>query len=141
MYDAPSPEQLLAAVAHPAAAFWGDPAGAACTVRGSGFSLRDSCQSKCLALWSVRCPGAEPVRPAVCAGAKGCTPGSCPQGQACYAFEDPFDDIRYCVPVSVCAVPLDEAATRRWEADAAARAAALRERRKPRQGSVTRPVP
>jgi hypothetical protein len=113
---------LVAALA--ALAACGQPAGAACTAKGSGFSLRDSCDTRCLSLSSVVCPDASRVSPAVCAGRKGCKPGTCPADQVCYAFEDPENEISYCLPANVCAAVPDPEMRVRWEQESAARAAA-----------------
>ena len=116
----------------------GDSVGEPCTFRGSGFTLRDSCRSKCLGLSTVVCPSGESVQPAVCAGLDDCEVGGCPQDQACYHFDDPFDVVAYCIPVTVCmgGSPRD-ATIREWEVAAERRAAASRERfRKQNKGDV-----
>jgi hypothetical protein len=105
----------------------GAPAGAPCTTEGSGFSLSSPCATKCLDLWKVRCPGGAIVSPQLCAGEEGCTPGSCPDGQACYHFEDPFEVRAYCVPVSACAGLGAGSARVAWERESEARAARVRQ--------------
>ena len=77
-------------------------AGSPCEIEGSGFTARDPCAHKCLERWTVSCPGDNDVRPALCSGGETCEPGTCPRGQACYSFEDPFDEVSYCVPLEVC---------------------------------------
>lgn len=105
----------------------GQPAGTACSIAGSGFTSSHDCATKCLALWAVNCPDNTSVMPAVCAGRRGCSPGSCPDGQVCYTFDDPFDERSYCVPDTVCGAPPPAQARRRWELESASRAAASRE--------------
>jgi hypothetical protein len=103
--------------------------GEECHVTGSGFSLRDPCGGKCLELWTVQCPDGSAVQPAMCADNEGCAPGGCPAGQACYSFDDPFEEISYCVPLQACAVPPATAdAVRAWELAAQQRAREQRER-------------
>jgi hypothetical protein len=103
-------------------------AGEDCRIAGSGFTARDPCASKCLQYWTVHCPDGTDVQPAICAGAKGCTPGSCPAGQACYGFDDPFEEVTYCVPVAACPVaPADAAALRAWELESERAARARRQ--------------
>lgn len=80
----------------------GKPAGSLCAFQGDGFQSRHNCATQCLARWSVRCPDGSSLRPTVCAGRQGCTPGSCPAGQVCYSFDDPFEDRGYCVPDNLC---------------------------------------
>ncbi|TAK53884.1 MAG: hypothetical protein EPO25_09070 [Gammaproteobacteria bacterium] len=89
-------------VAGLALAACGDPAGAPCAIRGSGFTSSHDCATKCLALWSVNCPDGSSVQPGVCAGRRGCEAGSCPEGQYCYHFDDPFEERSYCIPDTVC---------------------------------------
>ncbi len=121
----------------------GDPAGAPCTINGSGFTSSHECATQCLALWSVNCPDGSSVLPGVCAGEPGCEAGSCPEGQSCYHFDDPFEDRSYCVPDTVCGGLTDRITRRRWEEDSAARALRLRQEMESRQshrsGGVTAP--
>jgi hypothetical protein len=121
----------------------GRPAGSACLFEGSGFTASDPCATRCLSHWDIACPDGTVVHPKVCAGKKDCTPGSCPDGQVCYAFDDPFEDRRYCIPDNVCGVLPDAAARAHWEQAAAQKAAATRAKweakRQPR-GAVTKPM-
>lgn len=106
----------------------GSPVGEACRLTGSGFSMRDPCRDKCLALWDVQCPDGSIVQPAVCSGKRSCAPGDCPSGQACYSFDDPFDEVTYCVPARVCVGIATPEALRAWELAAQERARATREK-------------
>ncbi len=123
----------------------GQPAGTACSVKGSGFSLRDSCSTRCLSLSTMVCPDTTRVSPAVCAGRKGCKPGSCPADQVCYSFEDPMEEVSYCVPANVCPSATDAAARAQWEQESAARADAALERFRAiqayQQGRRRQPLP
>lgn len=103
----------------------GKPVGTPCSIEGSGFTASHDCATKCLARWKLTCPGGNTVTPAICAGREGCSPGSCPAGQACYTFDDPFDERSYCVPDNVCGA-LPTTALMQWEQDSAAVAAASR---------------
>lgn len=107
----------------------GQPVGTACTIEGSGFTARHPCASKCLSRWNVRCPNGDVVQPQICAGKSDCQPGSCPTGQVCYHFEDPFDDVSYCLPKTVCGRPLNQQEARNWERHSEERASQLRQRR------------
>ena len=123
----------------------GDPAGEACSIEGSGFTASHDCASRCLSRWQVNCPGGERVSPQVCAGRSGCEPGTCPQGQVCYHFDDPFELRSYCIPDDVCGQLAGDDQRRRWERDSMQAAAAMRasyaERRAQRKdGAVTAPV-
>ncbi len=118
----------------------GKPVGSTCNITGSGFTSHDECSTQCLSRWRVNCPDGSNLLPQVCAGQETCAPGSCPDGQACYTFDDPFEERSYCVPDNVCGVltPVDRA---QWELDAAAKAAASRARmasRRPQQKMVTK---
>lgn len=119
----------------------GQPVGSSCMISGSGFTAKDPCAHQCLSRWAVNCPDDRRVTPNVCTGSKDCTPGSCPQGQVCYSFDDPFDERSYCIPDNVCGSNLTSDALRQWEQDSAATAAELRakyEARRARQsGKVT----
>jgi hypothetical protein len=123
----------------------GQSAGAPCAFKGDGFQSRHNCATQCLARWDVRCPDGSDLRPAVCAGRKGCTPGSCPDGQVCYSFDDPFEEVSYCIPDNVCGAATSIDLLRRWEQDSADKAAASRAamaaKRQHRSGAVTVPVP
>lgn len=121
----------------------GKPAGSPCSITGSGFTSSHDCSTKCLSRWAVNCPDGSGVTPGVCAGREGCEPGSCPQGQACYAFDDPFEDRSYCLPDNVCGQTLSDADRQRWEQDSFTAAAAMRARydrkRAQHSGAVTAP--
>lgn len=106
----------------------GQPIGTACQISGSGFHAKDPCANKCLSRWAVNCPDGSRLTPNVCTGKKDCTPGSCPQGQACYSFDDPFDERSYCIPESACGSPLSAGQRLRWEEDSANTAAQMRAR-------------
>jgi hypothetical protein len=107
----------------------GDPVGHPCARRGDSFLARDNCISKCLQLWTVICPNEDSIHPSVCAGRKGCDVGGCPDGQACYHFDDPFDVVAYCIPAELCLGASSSAdALRDWETRAEERAAATRDR-------------
>jgi len=105
----------------------GQPVGTDCMITGSGFHARDPCAHKCLSRWRVNCPGGEGLLPNVCTGSGGCTPGSCPPGQACYSFDDPFEERSYCVPDDICG-PLTGEQRQRWERNSAMAAARIRAR-------------
>jgi hypothetical protein len=78
---------------------WGRRVGDACTTTGSGFSLRDPCQTTCLSLWHITCPDGRVVNPHVCAGRQGCVEGQCPPGQVCYRTNV---DRSFCIPDDIC---------------------------------------
>ena len=122
----------------------GKPAGSPCSISGSGFSASHDCATKCLSRWAVNCPDGSRITPGVCAGRKDCNPGSCPDGQACYAFDDPFEERSYCLPENVCGAPLSADARLRWEQDSADAAAAKRAewaaKFPQRSGTVTAPA-
>lgn len=122
----------------------GQPAGSACTFQGDGFFSGHDCATKCLARWNVRCPDGRSLPPALCAGREGCTPGSCPDGQVCYSFDDPFEERSYCIPDNVCGEILSSEARLQWEQDSADRAAASRAamaaKRQHRSGAVSAPA-
>ena len=122
----------------------GKPAGSPCSITGSGFTSSHDCATKCLSRWAVNCPDGSRVTPGVCAGREGCTPGSCPNGLACYTFDDPFEDRSYCLPDTVCGAPMSADARLRWEQDsadaAAAKRAAWAAKFPKRQGTVTAPA-
>lgn len=100
----------------------GDGVGTPCKIVGSGFSARDSCASKCLSYWQVTCPDGREKLPGICAGQRSCSPGGCPNGQACYSFNDPFDEVSYCVPGNLCGDTLSAREIRAWEEESAAKA-------------------
>lgn len=102
------------------------PAGAPCLITGDGFHARHGCATQCLSRWRVNCPDGGYVLPAVCAGRKGCELGSCPNGQVCYHFDDPFESLTYCIPDDVCGELSSAEVRARWERDAAEEAAAKR---------------
>lgn len=115
--------------------------GTPCEQTEGMFGLSDPCSSQCLGLWTMTCPGDREIKPAICAGTHGCTPGSCPEGQLCYAYPDPFEDQTYCVPDDVCG-PLDPAAGAAWETSAAAAWKAQQEKfGKKKPGSKTTTAP
>lgn len=122
----------------------GQPVGTACTIEDSGFTARHPCASKCLSRWNVRCPNGDVVQPQVCAGKSDCQPGSCPTGQVCYHFEDPFDAVSYCLPKTVCGSLLNQQQARDWELRSQEVARKLRQRRKqhiaPAKTSVPAPT-
>ena len=91
-----------------------------------GFGFDDPCRSKCLELEDVICPDGSTVRRAVCAGAEGCQPGSCPAGQLCYSFEDPFEEDFYCIPDDICGAPPAADLRLAWESASRERSEALR---------------
>lgn len=125
----------------------GTPVGEQCklTTGTMGFGFDDPCTTKCLELETVTCADGSTVRKAVCAGKEGCNPGSCPDGQACYSFEDPFDKEFFCIPDDICDAPPATADERlAWERDSRERSDALRaeyQRRMDRRtGATTSPV-
>jgi len=121
----------------------GQPVGASCMITGSGFTAKDPCANQCLSRWSLRCPDGSRLTPNVCTGKQGCTPGSCPQGQVCYSFDDPFEERSYCIPDNLCGGAPTSAQLRHWERDSAARAAAIRakyEAKSTRQGGKVAPT-
>lgn len=122
----------------------GKPAGSPCSITGSGFTASHDCKTKCLSRWGVNCPDGSRVTPGVCAGREGCTPGSCPDGLACYSFDDPIEERSYCLPETVCGSALSADARLSWEqhsADAAAaKRAAWSAKFPPRSGAVTAPA-
>lgn len=92
----------------------GDPVGTPCLISGSGFTASDDCAHRCLSRWQLVCPNGASITPGQCAGSFGCAPGSCPQGQACYHDNDPFDDRSFCVRADVCGA-LTSAQQHDWE--------------------------
>ena len=119
----------------------GKPAGSPCMIKGSGFTASHDCASKCLSRWQVRCPDGEAIMPRVCAGKKDCEPGSCPDGQVCYHFDDPFEARSYCIPDTVCGRAPGLEQRRHWERasrDKAARSRADWNRKTPTE--PTRPA-
>ncbi|MEC7118946.1 MAG: hypothetical protein VXW65_03450 [Pseudomonadota bacterium] len=102
------------------------PVGTPCQIQGDGFSARHNCASQCLSRWRVQCPTGQIVSPQVCAGVKNCNIGSCPSGQMCYHFDDPFQTVSYCIPDTVCGNTPSLLERQRWEAQAAQRAAMQR---------------
>ena len=53
--------------------------------------------------------------------------GSCPEGQACYSFEDPFEEEFFCIPDDICGASLATANERlAWERASRERSEALR---------------
>jgi len=108
------------------AAGCGDTIGAACKITGSGFTAKHNCRVKCLYYNDVQCPDASSFKPQICSGASDCDPGSCPDGQACYSYEDPFEKKSYCVPANICGEQPDETLTA-WELDSRRRADAVRQ--------------
>jgi hypothetical protein len=122
----------------------GKPVGAPCKITGDGFHARHDCATKCLSRWSVTCPDGSRITPNVCAGRSTCQPGSCPAGQLCYHFDDPFEKRSYCIPDDVCGDLPNADSRRRWETDSAERAAATRAhseaKRTLRSGAVTSPA-
>ena len=113
------------------AAGCGRQAGEPCVFQGSGFTASDPCATRCLSHWRIRCPDGSTVSPQQCAGRSGCMPGDCPDGQACYHFEDTFEARSYCVPDRVCGAQT-ASARHAWEQAALQRAEALRARRQER---------
>lgn len=122
----------------------GDSAGSPCSIEGSGFTASHDCATKCLSRWAVNCPDGSRVLPAVCAGAEGCAPGGCPEGQVCYHFDDPFELRSYCIPDTVCGARPDADARARWEQGSMAAAAVMRAhyeaKRRHHDGTTTAPV-
>lgn len=115
----------------------GKSAGSPCAITGSGFHARHDCRSKCLSRWRVVCLDGSAIIPGVCAGREGCALGSCPAGQICYHFDDPFEVRHYCIPDDVCGGGLSAEERQRWEQAAAERAAAARAGRRPAAGGAT----
>lgn len=113
------------------AAGCGRQVGEPCVFQGSGFTASDPCATRCLSHWRIRCPDDSMVSPQQCAGRSGCMPGGCPDGQACYHFEDAFETRSYCVPDQVCG-PLTAPGRQAWEQAALQRAQALRADRQER---------
>lgn len=104
----------------------GQPVGTPCQISGSGFHAKDPCAHQCLSRWAVNCPDGSRLTPNVCTGKQGCTPGSCPDGQVCYNFDDPFDERSYCIPDTACGSPPSADQRLRWEQDSAIKAAEMR---------------
>ncbi len=110
-----------------------------------GFGFDDPCRNQCLELEDVTCLDGSTVRKAVCSGRQGCNPGSCPDGQLCYAFEDPFEEESYCIPDDICGVPPAPAEQRlAWERESRSRSDAVRarfeKRSEQRTGESTSPA-
>jgi hypothetical protein len=96
----------------------GRPIGEPCELTSGalGFGFDDPCKTRCLQLQDVRCADGSTVRKAVCAGREGCEPGGCPEGQACYSFEDPFEEEFFCIPDDLCGgAPSTAEETLLWE--------------------------
>lgn len=126
------PTLILALVVSLFATSCSKPAGSVCAIEDSGFTARDACASQCLDRWAVTCPDGEVVKPKVCAGRQSCQVGGCPNGQACYHFDDPFNEVSYCIPDTVCGAAPSPANRALWERSARDRAADTRARfRKP----------
>lgn len=104
----------------------GDNIGAACEITGSGFTAKHNCRVKCLYYNDVQCPDGSTLKPQMCSGASNCNPGSCPDGQICYSYDDPFEKESYCVPATLCGEQTD-AALAAWERESRRRADATRE--------------
>jgi hypothetical protein len=123
----------------------GDRIGTPCEITGSGFTASHNCASKCLSRWTLTCPDGSAIQPKVCAGQSDCAPGGCPQGQACYHFDDAFDEVSYCVPADICGAAVSEQAVRAWEIasdqSAAASRAAQDERERRRQQAIDKGQP
>ncbi|MEZ5550016.1 MAG: hypothetical protein R3E82_03930 [Pseudomonadales bacterium] len=86
----------------------GHPAGTPCEIQGSGFTSSHDCAHQCLSRWQIACPDGSRVTPNTCSGAFDCSPGSCPDGQVCYADDDPFEARTYCVMADTCGNLNDE---------------------------------
>ena len=122
----------------------GKPAGSPCAIEGSGFTARDPCANKCLERWTITCPGDRDVHAALCSGREECKPGTCPEGQACYSLDDPFDVVNLCVPIEACferTPSRDELLS--WESGSFERSAATRahygEKKRRRDGASPKP--
>ncbi len=76
--------------------------GQPCEIVGSGFTASHDCRYKCLSLTNVLCPDGNRLKPKLCTGPLQCQPGTCPNGSVCYAVDDPFDEVSYCVPETTC---------------------------------------
>lgn len=122
----------------------GQSVGTPCAFTGDGFQSRHNCATQCLARWDVQCSDGRELQPAVCAGRADCTPGSCPDGQVCYSFDDSFEERSYCLPDNVCGATTSIDLLQRWERDSAAQAAASRAamaaKRQHRSGAVKAPA-
>jgi hypothetical protein len=124
----------------------GDAVGESCKLSSGalGFGFKSDCRTKCLELDDVTCPDGSTVRKAVCAGAEGCEPGSCGEGQVCYSFEDPFEKDFYCIPDDICGSSPTAVEAAAWEWASRERSDALRakfeERAKRRTGETTAPA-
>jgi len=117
----------------------GNPIGTPCSITGSGFTASHDCSEKCLYYNSIRCPDGQTLEPKICSGASGCKPGSCPDGQVCYSYDDPFEEQSYCIPASLCG-SLSGDELENWETDASMRAAQKRSdwaRKRPVIGAPT----
>ena len=133
---------LAVALAVAGGASCGKGVGEPCQITGSGFHARDPCRSKCLSRWAVTCPDGRDTVLEICAGESGCTPGSCASGQACYTFNDPFEERSYCLPDNACGQVSAESVVL-WERTSQDRAAATRakyQQKKSRRTTSPAPV-
>ena len=122
----------------------GNSIGTPCSIQGSGFTASHDCSEKCLFYNAIHCPDGQTVVPKICSGAAQCKPGSCPDGQACYSYDDPFEEKSYCIPSNLCGV-LSVEELSDWELSAQHRAGTRRaewKRKMPSQGeAVTETAP
>ena len=76
--------------------------GAPCEITGSGFTASHDCRHKCLSRTAIVCPDETKTSPKLCSGVSGCQPGECGDGEICYTVNDPFEQVSYCIPDTVC---------------------------------------
>lgn len=122
----------------------GDPMGADCEFRGSGFHASTNCRYRCLETRAIECPDGALIRPAVCSGKTDCSPGDCAEGTVCYTMQDAFSEESFCIPRDLCG-DYPENALAAWEKEKQVAAAALRaeyeERRRLRERNAQQTAP
>ncbi|MEZ5573912.1 MAG: hypothetical protein R3E64_18140 [Halioglobus sp.] len=116
-----------------------DPIGTPCIIEGTGFTASHNCRGKCLYYNAVICPDGRAVVPKFCSGATQCEPGSCPDGQVCYNYDDPFDEKNYCIPDDLCG-PMSSENRSAWEREALLRAQSTRAKWARKRPMATKPV-
>lgn len=92
----------------------GSTSGTPCETVGSGFTASHDCRHKCLSRTAIVCPDESRTLPKLCSGQLGCAPGGCEEGEVCYSVNDPFEQVSFCIPESVCG-PMNPQEKTAWE--------------------------